>query len=109
MSIAKLKLFNLTANTTDLDQVLTKFVDLTWIHPVPSYQVADKVHGLAEVVMDNPYIKVLNTIKSIEKTNNFDVKVNKTRTGYLNRINELMVAAPRRAPGFSIPVVGAEH
>lgn len=28
---------------------------------------------------------------------------------YLNRINELLAAAPRRAPGFSIPVVGAEH
>jgi hydrogenase-1 operon protein HyaE len=28
---------------------------------------------------------------------------------YLERINELLVAAPRRAPGFSIPVVGAEN
>lgn len=27
---------------------------------------------------------------------------------YLQRINELLVAAPRRAPGFSIPVVTAE-
>ena len=27
---------------------------------------------------------------------------------YLDRINALLVAAPRRAPGFSIPVVGAE-
>ena len=28
---------------------------------------------------------------------------------YLERINALLVAAPRRAPGFSIPVVGAEN
>lgn len=27
---------------------------------------------------------------------------------YLERINGLLVAAPRRAPGFAIPVVGAE-
>jgi hydrogenase-1 operon protein HyaE len=27
---------------------------------------------------------------------------------YLDKINALLVAAPRRAPGFSIPVVGAD-
>ncbi len=75
MSVAKLKLFNLTSNTADMDQVLTRFVDLTWLHPISSSQVADKVHGLVSVTMDNPYTKVLNKINTIEKENQLNIPV----------------------------------
>ncbi len=73
MAIAKLKLFNLTADTEEMEKVLTRFSDLTWLHPVLSSQLADKVHGLLSVEMDNPYTKVLDELRTIEK--DFEIKI----------------------------------
>ncbi len=73
MAIAKLKLFNLTSDTADMDTVLTRFADLTWLHPILATQVTDRVHDLVPVEMDNPYSKLLDELKTIEK--DFEIQI----------------------------------
>lgn len=73
MAIAKLKLFNLSSDTADMDKVLSRFADLTWLHPILATQVTDRVHDLVPVEMDNPYAKLLDELKTIEK--DFEIKI----------------------------------
>ena len=46
MAIAKLKLFTITSNLTNLDPVLERFVNLDCVHPVQASEFVDQVHGL---------------------------------------------------------------
>lgn len=74
MSIAKTKLVNITADLEYLDRVLSRFVDLDCIHPVPSNQIVDRVHGLTSFTSENPCINILNEISEIEQEYQFVIE-----------------------------------
>ncbi|MBU0996654.1 MAG: V-type ATP synthase subunit I [Firmicutes bacterium] len=74
MSIAKTKLVNITAELEYLDRVLSRFVDLDCIHPVPSNQIVDRVHGLTSFTSENPCINILNEISEIEQEYQFVIE-----------------------------------
>ncbi len=73
MSIAKLKLFRITANLVNLDNVLERFVNLDCVHPIQATQFVDRVHGLTSFVASNPCNIIYNEIKEIEKENDFTI------------------------------------
>ncbi len=74
MAIAKTRLVNITSSLDMLDKVLARFVELRCIHPVPSTQFVDKVHGLTSFSSDNPCNLVLKEIYEIEKEFDFDIE-----------------------------------
>ncbi len=70
MAIAKLKLFRINANITDLDNVLEKFVHLHCVHPIKSSEFIDRVHGLTSFVSSNPCNIIYKELQDIEVENN---------------------------------------
>ena len=54
MGIAKMKLIDLTSNVSQLDTVLTRFIDIKGFHPVLASEIVEKVHGLTSFVAENP-------------------------------------------------------
>jgi V/A-type H+/Na+-transporting ATPase subunit I len=67
MSIAKIKLVDITSNTTNLDAVLTRFVDLKDFHPVLASEIVERVHGSTSFVAENPCQPLLQDLDEIEK------------------------------------------
>ncbi|MBN2541121.1 MAG: V-type ATP synthase subunit I [Bacilli bacterium] len=73
MAIAKLKLFRINANVTDLDDVLEKFVNLHCVHPIKSSEFIDRVHGLTSFVSSNPCNIIYKELQDIEVENNLTI------------------------------------
>ena len=67
MAIAKVKLIDLTANVSQLDQVLQRFIDLKGFHPVLASEIVEKVHGLTSFVTENPIQPMLQELNEIEE------------------------------------------
>ncbi|MBU1142232.1 MAG: V-type ATP synthase subunit I [Firmicutes bacterium] len=67
MGIAKVNLIDLTSNVSNLDRVLTRFIDLKDFHPVLASEIVDKVHGLTSFVSENPCVSMLQELDEIEK------------------------------------------
>lgn len=67
MAIAKIKLVDITSNLSNLDNVLTRFIDLKGFHPVLASEIIDRVHGLTSFVADNPCQPLLNELAEIDK------------------------------------------
>ncbi|MFA6801310.1 MAG: V-type ATPase 116kDa subunit family protein [Acholeplasmataceae bacterium] len=66
MSIAKIKLINITGNVKDLDSALTRFADVTDFHPILASEIVEKVKGSTTFVAENPWKKLLDDIRDIE-------------------------------------------
>ncbi|MGE4321276.1 MAG: V-type ATP synthase subunit I [Acholeplasmataceae bacterium] len=66
MSIAKIKLVNITGHVKDLDSTLTKFADVTDFHPVLASEIVEKVQGSTTFVAENPWKKLLDELNDIE-------------------------------------------
>jgi V/A-type H+-transporting ATPase subunit I len=66
MSIAKIKLINITGNVPDLDNVLTRFADITDFHPVLASEIVEKVQGSTSFVAENPSAKLLEELRDME-------------------------------------------
>lgn len=73
MSIAKIKLINISGNVKDLDSALTKFADITDFHPVLASEIVDKVQGSTTFVADNPWKKLLDDLIDLE--NRYDLQL----------------------------------
>ncbi|MDY0024222.1 MAG: V-type ATPase 116kDa subunit family protein [Candidatus Izemoplasmatales bacterium] len=73
MAIAKLKLFNISSDTKNIDPILARLVEIDFIHLVPASEIVDRVHGLQSYSTDNPCNIILKEILDIEK--NYDVKI----------------------------------
>ncbi len=67
MAIAKIKLVDITSNLSNLDNVLTRFIDLKGFHPVLASEIIDRVHGLTSFVADNPCQPLLHELAEIDK------------------------------------------
>lgn len=67
MAIAKLKLFNISSTTKNIDNVLARLVEIDYLHLVPASEIVDKVHGLQSYSTDNPCNIILKEILDIEK------------------------------------------
>ncbi|MBN2299894.1 MAG: hypothetical protein JXC31_01775 [Acholeplasmataceae bacterium] len=66
MSIAKVKLVDLTSNLNNLDRILLTFIDLKGFHPVLASEIVEKVHGLTSFVTENPCEPLLASLAEIE-------------------------------------------
>ncbi len=66
MSIAKIKLINITGNVGDLETVLTRFADITDFHPVLASEIVEKTQGSTSFVAENPSKKLLDDLNEIE-------------------------------------------
>ena len=73
MAIAKLKLFNISSKSKNIDSILARVVELDYIHLVPASEIVDKVHGLQSYSTDNPCNIILKEILDIEKQYNINV------------------------------------
>ncbi len=67
MSIAKVKLIDLTSNLNNLDRILMKFIDIKGFHPVPAGEIVEKVHGLTTMASENPCTPLLTELDEIER------------------------------------------
>ncbi|MBU1093411.1 MAG: V-type ATP synthase subunit I [Firmicutes bacterium] len=67
MSIAKVKLIDLTTNLNNLDPILMSFIDLKGFHPVHASEIIEKVHGLTSFVTENPCEPLLTELDEIEQ------------------------------------------
>lgn len=67
MAISKIKLLDITADVSKLDDVLTHFVQLNNVHPVLANDIIEKVHGSTSFVSENPCEPLLEDIKTIEE------------------------------------------
>lgn len=74
MTKVKMKLVNIIAERDDLDEVLSRFIELKNFHPEPAINIAKSVHGLATLYEANPYMKILDEIKALAKSMGIDVK-----------------------------------
>lgn len=73
MGIAKIKLIDITSNTTNLDSVLTRFVDLKGFHPVLASEIVERVHGSTSYGAENPCQPLLQELEDIEKRYDLDL------------------------------------
>lgn len=73
MAVAKLKLFRINANVTNLDQVLERFVSLECVHPVEANKFVDQVHGLTSIISQNPCSLIYKELIDIEKENQIEI------------------------------------
>ncbi len=73
MGIAKLKLFSISTNNNNLEQVLSRFIEMEYIHPVIANEIIDTVHGLKSFSTDNSCSIILKEILDIEKESNFTI------------------------------------
>lgn len=67
MSIAKVKLIDLTSNLNNLDRILMKFIDIKGFHPVHASEIVEKVHGLTSLDTENPCTPILTELDEIER------------------------------------------
>ena len=65
--IAKMRLVNLTVEESQLDDLLSKFIDYSGFHPVEAQQIVSSVHGARSYEMPNPAEGLLQEIKEIEQ------------------------------------------
>jgi len=79
MAIAKTKLVNITSNLSNLDQVLSRFIDLKDFHPVLSNRIVDAVHGLTSFSPDNFCTGILNELTQFEKEFGFNLPTHEVR------------------------------
>lgn len=109
MSIAKVKLVDMTSNVSNLDRVLTKFIDTKNFHPVLATEFVERVRGLTSFVSENPCQTMLQDLKDIEvkydlNLPNYEIKdaeynlneifeymqtVRRSLEGEMNRIKDL--------------------
>ena len=75
MALAKLNLFRITSNLTNLDAVLERFVNLQFVHPIGANKFVDQVHGLTSFESSNPCNIIFKEITDLEKENNFVIPV----------------------------------
>lgn len=68
MTKVKMKLVNIIADHEDLDEVLSRFIELKNFHPEPAIKIAKSVHGLSTLYDANPYTKILEEIKTLAKS-----------------------------------------
>jgi V/A-type H+/Na+-transporting ATPase subunit I len=73
MAIAPIKLIDITSNRKNLDNVLTRFIDLKGFHPVLASEIIDRVHGLTSFVADNPCQPLLQELAEIDKKYNLNL------------------------------------
>ncbi|MCV2232375.1 V-type ATP synthase subunit I [Paracholeplasma manati] len=73
MGIAKVNLIDLTSNVSNLDKVLTRFIDLKNFHPILASEIVERVHGLTSFVAENPCQTMLQEIEDIETK--YDLKL----------------------------------
>ncbi len=73
MSIAKVKLIDLTTNLNNLDRILMSFIDIKGFHPVLASEIVEKVHGLTSFVTENPCEPLLSELDDIE--HKFDISL----------------------------------
>lgn len=66
MAISTIKLIDITANQSQLDDVLTKLIETEHIHPVLASEIIEKVHGSTSFVSENPCQTLLQDVKDIE-------------------------------------------
>ncbi|HOO43441.1 MAG TPA: V-type ATPase 116kDa subunit family protein [Bacillota bacterium] len=80
MAIAKLKLFRINANISDLDHILERFVDLHCVHPIKASEFIDRVHGLTSFASENPCNIIYKELQDIEKENNYIIPAKEMHT-----------------------------
>ncbi|MDY0139668.1 MAG: V-type ATPase 116kDa subunit family protein [Candidatus Izemoplasmatales bacterium] len=73
MAIAKLKLFNISSDSKNIDPILARLVEIDYIHLVQASNIVDKVHGLQSYSSDNPCSIILKEILDLEK--NYQIEV----------------------------------
>ena len=74
MAIQRLKLVTITGNESQLDKVLTRFVEFRPFHPVPATQIAGSVHGLTTLSVDNISTPIIHQLEEIEAEFNLNVE-----------------------------------
>ena len=74
MAKVKMKLVNIIADRDDLDEVLSRFIELRNFHPEPAINIAKSVHGLATLYEANPYVKSLEEIKTMAKSLGIEIQ-----------------------------------
>lgn len=67
MAISKIKLVDITADVNQLDDVLTRFVQLNQVHPVLASEIIEKVHGSTSFVSENPCVPLLEDLRTIQE------------------------------------------
>jgi len=67
MTKVKMKLVNIISDRESLDEILSRFIELKNFHPEPAIKIAKSVHGLSTLYDTNPYIKILEEIKTLMK------------------------------------------
>ncbi len=66
MSIAKVKLIDINANVSNLDNILMRFIEIKNFHPVLASEIVEKVHGLTAFVAENPCQTLLTDLTDLE-------------------------------------------
>lgn len=66
MSIAKVKLVEITANVDNLDKILMNFINIKNFHPVLASEILEKVHGSTSFVAENPCQTLLTELNDLE-------------------------------------------
>lgn len=69
----KLKLFRITGDLTNLDQILKNFVNLDCVHPIPSKDFISQVHGLTSIPTENPWQDIYMELEETEKETNLKI------------------------------------
>jgi V/A-type H+-transporting ATPase subunit I len=91
--IAKMRLVNLTVEESQLDDLLSKFIDYSGFHPVEAQQIVSSVHGARSYEMPNPAEGLLQEIKEIEQEVGMIFIAPKTRqlTASLDEMHQYLV------------------
>jgi len=91
--IAKMRLVNLTVEESQLDDLLSKFIDYSGFHPVEAQQIVSSVHGTRSYEMPNPAEGLLQEIKEIEQEVGMIFIAPKTRqlTASLDEMHQYLV------------------
>lgn len=77
--ITKMKLVNLTADKSMVDEVLRRFIDFSGFHPVDNQKILSTVHGSTTFEGTNPATELLEQIHEIEEELNLTLLPVKTR------------------------------
>ncbi|MGB4588107.1 MAG: hypothetical protein WBI17_02585 [Clostridiaceae bacterium] len=73
MTKVKMKLVNIISDHDNLNEVLSRFIELRNFHPEPAIKIAKSVHGLSTLYDTNPYIKLLDDLKNLAKSMGIDL------------------------------------
>ena len=77
--ITKMRLINLTADKSMVDEVLRRFIDYKGFHPVDNQKILTTVHGASTFEGTNPATELLEQIYEIEEELNLTLLPVKTR------------------------------